>query len=140
MTQSSQSGSQDSCLECWVRNGFWYQVASGMEAFLVLATGRRQNQHKGGQSQEQCRGELELHFSSQRGLLHSYCGQISSITCGTQLLLALTSRERELLSCTYTLVLKKKPAWAICVSAGPATTEPTWLAGPRCYVQSCNQE
>ena len=43
VTQSSQSGSQDSCLECWVRNGFWYQVASGIEAFLVLATGRKKS-------------------------------------------------------------------------------------------------
>ena len=41
VTQSNQSGSQDSCSECWVRNGFWYQVASGIEAFLVLATERK---------------------------------------------------------------------------------------------------
>lgn len=103
MTQSNQSGSQDSYLECWVRNVFWYQVASGIENFF--GTGYREKKNQPEDKTNTREGRVKRIVKDSWNFTSSVSGvsytpiivRSLPITCGTQRLVALTSRERELL-------------------------------------------
>lgn len=86
----------------------WYQVASGMEAFLVLATGRRQTNTREGRVKSSA--EESWNFTSPvRGVSYTHCGQDLFHHMWDTAAASPDFQGRESFSpATYTLVLKKE--------------------------------